>query len=349
MKYILAFETSCDDTSIALIDEEGNIFKNLISSQLKVHKPYGGVVPEIASREHLKNIIPLYEKIFLESSIGEKDLVAIGSTMGPGLIGSVLVGYSFAKALAYSLSIPFYGINHIEAHLYSPFIEKRDLPFPSLILVVSGGHSHLFLALNFEKYYLIAATRDDAAGEAFDKVGKKLKIPYPQGPKVDKLARKGNDRRYKFPTPKIKNGLDFSFSGLKTAFMFTLEKNSLCLEKFDEENLPLWVYDILASFEKSVVNHLIDRIEKAIERFKPKSIGVAGGVAANTLLRQKIIEISEKKLLPFSIPKIEYCTDNAAMVAFKTYLKWKNGSNSDFESDAFATFDFKKYEFMEEK
>ena len=349
MKCILSFETSCDDTSVAILDEDGNVIKNIISSQFAAHKPYGGVVPEIASREHLKNIVPLFEGIIEETKVDLKDICAVGSTRGPGLLGSVLVGFSFAKSLAYSLQVPYYGINHIEAHLYSPWIEKRDLPFPALVLVVSGGHSHIFFVKDFENYFLVSATRDDAAGEAFDKVGKKLKIPYPQGPKVDKLARRGNPQKFHFPLPKMKKGRDFSFSGLKTAFLYKLRENNLSIDNFDEDNLPDWVYDILASFESAVVKHLTNRLESAIEEFKPQSIAISGGVAANTLLREKIKEISSKFNLSLSIPSFVYCTDNAAMVGFLTYLKWKRGLPSELNSDAFATAFWQKIGDVEEK
>lgn len=336
MKYILAVETSCDDTSVAVLNREGLVLSNVVSSQLKVHKPYGGVVPEIASREHLKNIPYVFEKALIDSKVGIEEIGAVASTRGPGLLGSVLVGFSFAKGLAFALKVPYYGVNHIEAHLTSPWIEKRDLPFPSLVLIVSGGHSHLFLAESFEKIALVSATLDDAAGEAFDKVGKKLKIPYPQGPTVDKLARRGNPDSFKFPQPRIKKGIDFSFSGLKTSFIYTLEKNNLSIEKFDENNLPSWVCDILSSFEKSVIQHLIDRLDKAINIFNPQSIALAGGVAANTLLRSKFKEIAESKNLPFSTPSLQYCTDNAAMVGFNAYLKWQKGVPSEIDSDAFS-------------
>lgn len=342
MKFLLAIETSCDDTSVAILNEEAKVVSNIVSSQFKAHKPYGGVVPEIASREHLKNLPFVFEQALKEAKIGVKELSAIASTKGPGLLGSVLVGFSFAKALAYALGIPYFGINHIEAHLTSPWIEQKDVSFPSVILVVSGGHTHLFFVESFEKIFLISATRDDAAGEAFDKAGKKLKIPYPQGPIIDKLARKGDAEAFKFTQPRMKKGIDFSFSGLKTAFIYTLEKSNLYLEKFDETNLPKWVYDILASYEKSIVYHLIDRIEKAIDLYKPKSVALTGGVAANTLLRKRFSEIAKKKGIYCSIPPLKYCTDNAAMVGFNAYIKWKKGFNSELSIDAFSTAEWIK-------
>ncbi|NMB99348.1 MAG: tRNA (adenosine(37)-N6)-threonylcarbamoyltransferase complex transferase subunit TsaD [Thermoanaerobaculaceae bacterium] len=342
MSVLLAIETSCDDTSVALLSDSGDVLSNVVSSQLKAHKLFGGVVPEIASREHLRNIPFVFQESLLQAGVDVKDIGAVASTRGPGLLGSVLVGFSFAKALSYALKVPYYGINHIEAHLTSPWIEKRDITFPSIILVVSGGHSHLFYAEDFENFSLISATRDDAAGEAFDKAGKKLKIPYPQGPLIDKLARKGDPDSFKFPQPKMKKGSDFSFSGLKTSFICTLEKNNLSLEKFDEENLPKWVFDILASFEKSIVEHLIDRTEKAIGFYKPNSVALAGGVAANTLLRKRFTEIAEKRGLCYSIPPLKYCTDNAAMVGFNAFNKWKKGVNSELSIDAFSTAEWRR-------
>lgn len=342
MKHILAVETSCDDTSVALLNSEGKVLSDVVFSQLKAHRPYGGVVPEIASREHLKNLPYVFEEALEDAKLSIEEIGAVASTRGPGLLGSVLVGFSFAKTLAYCLNIPYYGINHIEAHITSPWIEERKLPFPSLVLIVSGGHSHLFLVKDFEKIFLVAATRDDAAGEAFDKIGKKLKIPYPQGPEVDKLARKGNPESFKFPQPKLKKSLDFSFSGLKTAFIHTLDKNNLFLENFDEKNLPDWVYNIVSSFESSVVSHLIDRVEKAIEIFNPCSIALAGGVAANTLLRIKFKEVAEKRNLPFSIPPLKYCTDNASMVGFNAYLKLQKGTPTELDSDAFSNAEWER-------
>lgn len=342
MKFLVAIETSCDDTSVAVLNENGDVVSNVVSSQLAAHKPYGGVVPEIASREHLKNLPFVFDEALKEAKIKVKEISAVASTMGPGLLGSVLVGFSFAKSLSYALKVPYYGINHIEAHLTSPWIEERNLPFPSLVLVVSGGHSHLFLVKNFEEFYLVSATRDDAAGEAFDKIGKKLKIPYAQGPVIDRLARKGNSSSFNFPLPRMKRGNDFSFSGLKTAFIFTLEKNGLFLDNFNEENLPDWVYDILASFEKSVVDHLIERTEKAVKRYSPKSIAIAGGVAANTLLRERYKELAKKYDLLSSIPPLRYCTDNGAIVGFNGFLKWKNKFPSELELDAFSTAEWKR-------
>lgn len=340
-EYLIGIETSCDDTSLAVIDNNANVVFDLVSSQIKSHIPYGGVVPEIASREHIRNLPILFDELI--KKIGLKNVTGIAATHGPGLLGSLLVGFSFAKALAYSLNVPFYGVNHIEAHITSPWIESRELPLPSLVLVVSGGHSHLFYLNDFEKPYLVSATLDDAAGEAFDKIGKRLKMPYPQGPKIDKLARRGNPYKFKFPVPKIKGGKDYSFSGLKTAFLFTLDKLGLSLDKFDEENLPQWVYDILASFEKSIVDHLLDRMEKMLKKLKPASMAIAGGVASNSLLRFRFKELAEKFSLPYSIPSPKYCTDNAVMVCFNAYKRWRNKEESEILSDTFSNCEWERW------
>jgi N6-L-threonylcarbamoyladenine synthase len=349
MEFLLAVETSCDDTSIAVLDENGVVLSSVVSSQLAAHAPFGGIVPEIASREHLKNIIPVLDSALKEAGVPIYSITGVASTMGPGLLGSLLVGFSFAKTIAYALNVPFYGVNHIEAHLLSPWIEDRALPFPALVLVVSGGHSHIFYADKEGSYLLVSATRDDAAGEAFDKVGKKLGLPYPQGPLVDKIARNGNPKEYKFTMPRMKKGLDFSFSGLKTSFVNQLEKSGLTPPPYDESGTPQWMADILASFEKAVIDHLLDRIEKLIDIFKVKSLALAGGVAANTLLRKRFVELSQNYGLPCSIPPLKYCTDNAAMIGFNALSRWRSGAPTELETDAFPTAVWKRIEIKESK
>jgi N6-L-threonylcarbamoyladenine synthase len=349
MEFMLAVETSCDDTSIAVLDENGVVLSSVVSSQIAAHAPFGGIVPEIASREHLKNIIPVLDSALKGAGVPIYSITGVASTMGPGLLGSLLVGFSFAKTIAYSLKVPYYAVNHIEAHLLSPWIENRALPFPSLVLVVSGGHSHIFYAEKEGSYLLVSATRDDAAGEAFDKVGKKLGLPYPQGPLVDKIARNGNPKAYKFTMPKMKKGLDFSFSGLKTSFINKLEKSELVPPPYEENNCPHWMADILASFEKAVVDHLLDRMEKSIDIFKVKSIALAGGVAANSLLRKRFVELSDNFGLPCAIPPLEYCTDNAAMIGFNALSRWRRGALTELEKDAFSTAVWKRIEIKESK
>jgi N6-L-threonylcarbamoyladenine synthase len=349
MGFLLAVETSCDDTSVALLDESGEVLSSVVSGQIAAHAPFGGVVPEIASREHLKNITPVLDLALKEAGIPICGLTGVASTMGPGLLGSLLVGFSFAKAIAYALKVPYYAVNHIEAHLLSPWIEDRALPFPSLVLVVSGGHSHIFYAEKEGIYFLASATRDDAAGEAFDKVGKKLGLPYPQGPVVDRIARRGNPKAYKFTMPRMKKGLDFSFSGLKTSFVNQLEKSGYVPPPFDEENAPSWMADILASFEKAVVDHLLDRMEKSLGLFKVKSLALAGGVAANTLLRKRFTELAGNYGLPCSIPPLKYCTDNGAMIGFNAFSRWKKGAPTELDKDAFSTAEWKRIEIKESK
>ncbi len=349
MGYLLAVETSCDDTSIAILDRDGIVRSSVVSSQLAAHAPFGGIVPEIASREHLKNIIPVLDAALEEAGIDIREVKATAATMGPGLLGSLLVGFSFAKTTAHALKVPFYAVNHIEAHLLSPWIGNRSLPFPALVLVVSGGHSHIFYTEKEGSYLLVSATRDDAAGEAFDKVGKKLGLPYPQGPLVDRIARKGDPKAYKYTMPKMKKGYDFSFSGLKTSFVNKLEKSGHTPPVFDEDNIPAWMADMLASFEKAVVDHLTDRTEKAVNIFKARSLALAGGVAANTLLRQRFAELAGNYGLPFSIPPLKYCTDNAAMVGFSALSRWRSWAPTELDRDAFPTAAWTRAEMKESK
>lgn len=347
MSYLLGIETSCDDTSMAVLDKNGSVLSNVVSGQIKAHSPFGGIVPEIAGREHLKNISSVLELTLKKADIRTEEISGIAATMGPGLLGSLLVGLAFGKSLAYALGAPFYGVNHIEAHLLSPWIEKRALPFPSLILVVSGGHSHLFYAEKEGDYYLISATRDDAAGEAFDKAGKKIGLLYPQGPAVDRLARKGNPKAFKFTMPKMKSGLDFSFSGLKTSFIHKLERSGIKYPITENDDYPDLALDLLASFEKAVVEHLLERVQKAINIFNVKSLALAGGVASNTLLRAGFSQLSESFGFEYSMPPPAYCTDNGAMVAFNAFSRWKKGARSEIEKDAFPTSIWRKIEFRE--
>jgi len=347
--YLLAIETSCDDTSIAILDRDGIVRSNVVSSQLAAHAPFGGVVPEIASREHLKNIIPVLDAALKEAGIDIREVKATAATMGPGLLGSLLVGFSFAKTTAYALQVPFYGVNHIEAHLLSPWIENRALPFPALVLVVSGGHSHIFYAEKEGSYLLVSATRDDAAGEAFDKAGKKLGLPYPQGPLVDRISRKGNPKAYKYTMPRMKKGFDFSFSGLKTSFIDKLEKSGHEPPPCEGEDVPPWMADMLASFEKAVVDHLMDRTEKAVNIFKARSLALAGGVAANTLLRERFETLAGNYGLPFSAPPVKFCTDNAAMVGYNALSRWRVWAPTEIGMDAFPTAAWKRAEMKESK
>ena len=315
---ILAIESSCDDTSASLISH-GTVLSNVVSSQI-IHQKYGGVVPELASRAHQGNIVPVVEAALNEANIGKKQLNAIAFTQGPGLMGSLLVGNSFAKAMALGLDIPIITVDHLHAHLAAHFIENPDMELPMLCLLVSGGHTLLIKMSSPLEYEIIGRTTDDAAGEAFDKAAKILNFPYPGGPLIDKYGQNGNPLRFEFPEPQIPN-LDFSFSGLKTSFLYFIQEKTKENPAFVEENLA----DICASYQHRIVTYLLKRLEKAVDETSIKSIGLAGGVAANSHLRKMLLERGEKKGWKISIPSFAYCTDNAAMVAMAAHFKFQKG------------------------
>lgn len=305
---ILGIETSCDETAAAVIKDDGKILSNIIASQISVHSKYGGVVPELASRKHVENILPVIRESLNKAQITLRDLDGIAVTKGPGLVGSLLVGISVAKAMAYALKIPFVGINHIQGHISAVFLEKEFPDYPFLALVVSGGHTHLYLAERFNRYRLWAQTRDDAAGEAFDKVAKLLNLGYPGGVIIDKLAKEGDFRAIHFPRARMSdNSNDFSFSGLKTAVLHYVKQLSK-----DEKSkiLP----DIAASFQEAVVDVLIEKIKNASNSLKVNNVVVAGGVAANSRLRKRLFELAETEKISLFIPHPSLCTDNAAMI-----------------------------------
>ncbi len=306
---VLGIETSCDDTSIAVVKNGREVLSNIVSSQIKVHSPYGGVVPELASREHIKNIRKVFSKALEEAKITVENIDLIGVTVGPGLLGSLLVGLSFAKGLSFSRKIPFVPLNHIECHLQSAFIEYgNEIELPSLGFVVSGGHTHLFFMNEKKEIKLLAKTRDDAVGEAFDKFAKMLGLGYPGGPIIDRLAAKG-EPTYKLPIPKMSDGSDdMSFSGIKTFLLRTIQKEG---DSLNVENLA-------ASFQKTVADILIDKVRKFLEKYKAKSVLLTGGVSANSYLRERFKkEFGDM----FFVPSIKYSTDNAAMVASLAYEK----------------------------
>lgn len=307
---ILAIETSCDDTSVAIIHNK-KILANIVSSQLD-HSRYGGVVPELASRKHLINIQLVIEEAIQKAGIELKDLDAIAFTQGPGLLGSLLVGVNYAKGLSMALKKPLIAVNHMEAHILAHWIEQNpELPF--LCLTVSGGHTCLTLVQNHPlQHQVIGQTLDDAAGEAFDKIAKLLHLPYPGGPLIDKLSQQGKPI-YSFPKPQIPD-YQFSFSGFKTAV-----KNFL--KTFSEDDLQKELPNICCSVQHAIVNILIERFEKAIKQFQPQSIGIAGGVSANSFLREQTLALRNSLGLPTYIPQLEYCTDNAAMIAITAHYK----------------------------
>ena len=323
--YILAIETSCDDTSVAVLKNK-KVLSNIVSSQ-KIHKIFGGVVPEIASREHDRLIIPVLNEAIKESKIKLNDIDAVAYTRGPGLLGSLLVGTSFAKSLAISLDIPLLEINHMQAHILSIYIDDNpEKPkFPFIALTVSGGHTQLVVVNSPFDFVEIGTTLDDAAGEAFDKSGKIMNLDYPAGPKIDKLALKGDINKFKFPKPDVK-GLNFSFSGLKTNFKNFINNQS---NDFVKNNIN----DLCASLQSTIVKILIDKIVKARDQYQINEFVICGGVSANSYLRKELKGLIESESIKTYVPKINYSTDNAAMIGINGYFKFiesKFGELSDY-------------------
>ena len=316
---ILGIESSCDDTSAAILRGR-KILSNEIANQ-KVHAQYGGVVPELASRAHQKNIIPVVDLAIKKAKITKEEINAVAFTKGPGLLGSLLVGGSFAKSFALGMDIPLIAVNHMQAHILAHFIDEgKAMPkFPFLCLTVSGGHTQIVKVESTNKMEVIGTTIDDAAGEAFDKSAKILKLPYPGGPLIDKYSIKGNIHAFKFGKPKVKD-LDFSFSGLKTSILYKIKDNLQNNPNFIEENLK----DLCASIQHSIVFILIDKIEKAIQKTGIKEIAISGGVSANSYLRTELQKLADQKNYNLYIPKFQYCTDNAAMIAISGYFKYIN-------------------------
>lgn len=315
MSTILAIESSCDETS-ASVCVDGVILSNVIANQT-IHEAYGGVVPELASRVHQQNIVPAVHMALLNAKVSKNDVDAVAFTRGPGLLGSLLVGVSFAKAFALAKNIPLIDINHMQAHVLAHFIGDNKPSFPFLCLTVSGGHTQIVLVNDYFDMEVIGQTLDDAAGEAMDKTSKILGLPYPGGPLIDKYARLGNPDAYKFPEPQIP-GLDFSFSGLKTAILYFIRDNVAINPDFVQQNLN----DICASVEKRIATILLNKLSKAAQAYNIKDIALAGGVSANTGLRQGLLALGEKNGWCCFIPKLEYCTDNAAMIAIAGYYKF---------------------------
>ena len=330
---ILGIESSCDDTSAAVLID-GNIRSNVTFTQ-EIHKKYGGVVPEMASRKHQQNIIPVVEEALSRAGITKRDLTAVAFTRGPGLIGSLLVGTSFAKAFALALDIPIIEVNHMQAHVLAHFIEYPQPSFPFLCLTVSGGHTQIVLVRDHLDMQVIGQTLDDAAGEAFDKTAKLLGLPYPGGPLIDKYAKEGNPHAFVFPEPDIK-GLDFSFSGLKTAILYFLQAKMAEDQQFIEANLR----DICASVQHTIINILIKKMKKAARETAIKEIAIAGGVSANSGLRDAINQTGQELGWNIYIPKFEYCTDNAAMIAMAGYYKFLKGEFASQDITPLARYKF---------
>jgi len=312
---VLGIDTSCDDTSAAVIENGTTILSNSISNQSEIHKKYGGIVPELASRRHIEMIWPVVNEALKTAGLSCKDLACIAVCHGPGLIGSLLVGCSFAKALCYAKKIPLVAVNHLEGHIFSPFLEKTKPDYPFIALIVSGGHTCLYRVDDFGKYVELGRTRDDAAGEAYDKVSKLLGLGYPGGPVIDNLARDGNPDAIHFPRAYLPESLDFSFSGLKTAVLHYVKS----------EMSPA-IKDIAASFQAAVVDVLVRKTEWAIRKERIKRITLSGGVAANSALRQKMLKMAEEKEVEVYMPSVSLCTDNAAMIAAAGCHHFKAGN-----------------------
>ncbi len=312
---ILAIESSCDETSAAVISN-GKIRSNVVTTQL-IHEQYGGVVPELASRAHQQMILPVVERALQEAKIAKNDLNAIAFTRGPGLMGALLVGTSFAKALALGLDIPLIGVNHMQAHVLAHFIEEPRPAFPFLCLTVSGGHTQIVLVRNHLDMEIIGQTLDDAVGEAFDKSAKLLGLPYPGGPLIDRYAKEGNPLAYDFPIPDVPD-LNFSFSGIKTSILYFLQKQTKENPDFVKENLA----NICASIQHTLIKILLKKLTKAIQHTGIQEVAIAGGVSANAGLRKTLEEVGQKEGWNVYIPRFEYCTDNAAMIAMAAHYKY---------------------------
>jgi N6-L-threonylcarbamoyladenine synthase len=332
--YILAIESSCDDTSAAVLHNNKRL-SNIVATQ-KIHEEFGGVVPELASRAHQQNIVPVVHQALAKANIDKKELSAIAFTRGPGLMGSLLVGTSFAKSLALGLNIPLIEVNHMQAHILAHFIDEENNQkpqFPFLALTISGGHTQIVLVKDYFDLEILGETLDDAVGEAFDKSAKILGLPYPGGPLVDKYAQMGNPRAFPFPKPKVKD-LNFSFSGLKTSILYFIQKQVKENPNFVEENL----YDICASIQFTIIDILMSKLKKAVKQTGIKQIAIGGGVSANSGIRHALKETEIKYGWTTYVPKFEYCTDNAAMIGIVGYLKYLEGNFSDQSITAKARY-----------
>ena len=332
---ILGIESSCDDTSAAII--KGNTILSNIAANQEIHNEYGGVVPELASRAHQLNIIPVIEKSISKANITQNQISAIGFTRGPGLLGSLLVGTSFAKSLAMSLNVPIIEVNHLQAHILAHFIDDANpVPpkFPFLCLTVSGGHTMIVLVKDYFDMEIIGKTSDDAAGEAFDKIGKVFNLDYPAGPIIDKLAKEGDENSFKFNKPRLEK-YDYSFSGIKTSVLYFVQKELKTNPNFIQENIN----NLCASVQKTIVDTLMEKLEKAAKELNIQDIAIAGGVSANSRLRKAMLERQENLGWNVFIPKFEYTTDNAAMIAMVARLKYERGEFADLSISATARYE----------
>ncbi len=327
---VLGIESSCDDCAAAVVRDGKDVLSHVIHSQFQIHHPYGGVVPELASRDHLDKIIGVIEAAMKEAHLGWNDLEGIAVTNGPGLVGSLLVGLSAAKTLSFGLNIPFRGVNHLEGHLLAIFLEEPAPIFPFLGLIVSGGHTSIYRVEDFGRYQCLGQTRDDAAGEAFDKVAKLLGLGYPGGIAIDRLAKEGNPEAFRFPRAMASSKtLDFSFSGLKTSVRYFVEQHG---EDFVHEHMA----DLVASFQEAVVDSILIKLSQAVKRTQVRRIVVSGGVAANSHLRARLLDMADKEGLQAQFPSSYLCTDNAIMIAAVGYRYLLKGESSPLSLNANA-------------
>jgi N6-L-threonylcarbamoyladenine synthase len=320
---ILGIETSCDETAAAVVVDGTQVVSSVVSSQVDLHARYGGVVPEVASRAHVEMLMPVVAQALVEAGVGGADIDAVAATVGPGLIGSLLVGVSAAKSLSLVWDVPFVAVNHLEAHLYAAFLEEPTIELPLVVLLVSGGHTMLVSMEGHGQYRLLGQTLDDAAGEAFDKVARFLDLGYPGGPLIDRLSLDGDPRAIAFPRPMLNDGLDFSFSGLKTAVVNHVRKHP-----------DVGAADVAASFQQAVVDVLVTKARRAARQIDARGICLAGGVAANSQLRMRVLDVCEEDSLRAFIPSRSMCTDNAAMIAAAGYYCWQRNGASPIDTGA---------------
>jgi len=331
---ILGIETSCDETAAAVLEDGRRIRSNVVSTQAAVHAPFGGVVPELASRHHIENIVPVIERALAEADTDLDEIDAVAVTRGPGLVGSLLVGVQAAKGIAFARGKPLVPVHHIAGHIQAPSLAHPQIPLPAVALVVSGGHTSLFSIPQEGSYHLLGRTRDDAAGEAFDKVAKLLGLGYPGGPVIDRLSQGANDSAVDFTIARLKDGsADFSFSGIKTAVLYHVRREGIA-PVADPQHVPDVIRDLVASFQRGVVTALVRRLRRAAEEHRPASLLLTGGVAANSLLRREAARVAAEVGIPLFAPTIALSTDNAAMIAAAGFLAHRRGERAGWDLNA---------------